>query len=98
MGFQGVPRLFPIPPPSPLTCLLSVAFGSVSLSRSARPDSWMRHRVGRRIAANVHRRAKRLISREIHTVSPDNGVENFITPARDSAIERERGRRDEGDR
>lgn len=51
-----------------------------------------------RIAANVRkaRRAKRLISPEIHTAIPDNRVENFITPARDSAIEwrRRRGRRE----
>lgn len=46
--------------------------------------------VGDRIAANVHRRAKRLISPEIHAAIPDNGVENFITPARDSAIEKKK--------
>lgn len=56
-GFQGVLLLFlpspaPAPPPrlsSSWDWLLSVAFGSVSLSRSARPDSWMQHRAaGRR--------------------------------------------------
>lgn len=52
----------------------------------------MQHRVGRR----PHRRKRastRLISPEIHAAIPDNGVENFITPARDSAIEWRRRRR-----
>jgi len=52
----------------------------------------MQHRVGRRLH-RCKRASTRLISLEIHTAIPDNGVENFITPARDSAIEWKRGRR-----
>lgn len=46
-------------------------------------DSWM-HRAAAAARANTERLAvhRRLISPKIHTAIPDNGVENFITPAR----------------
>lgn len=97
MGFDGIPRVFscyssaPRLSPSRLAFVGGVWIGIVVTICQARLlDA---------ASPQMHRRAKRLISPEIHAAIPDNGVENFITPARDSAIEwRGRGEGEEGDR